>query len=429
MNLRLLLFPALLLLTGCIKTTGIEPLRTEGRSFVDPEGNPLLLRGINLVNKNPSDGYLTQDTLGLFDKISSWGFNCIRLGIIWDGIEPVPGRFDTAYLDKITEFVDRFAARGIYTLLDMHQDLYSRRFSDGAPEWATLTDSMPHLTGAIWSDSYLISPAVQRAFDHFWNNSPASDGLGLQDHYAMAWKFIAQRFSNHPGVLGYDIMNEPFNGSQGAAILPAMLTEFATLKAELTGTVLSEQEVLETWADEEKRIEALKFIEDPARYARVIDAAGPLNAAFEKEVLMPFYQKIAETIREVDSNHILFLEHAYFANSGLATAIEPVKGKNGQPDPLVAYAAHGYDLLTDTKFVDSQSTERVSLIFGRIDEAARRMNIPVLVGEWGAFNGSSEGFDQATKHILSLFEKYGFSNTYWAYRPNIESDSYFPLLK
>jgi len=429
MKLRFLFVPVLILLTGCLKPTGIQPLRTEGRMFVDPDGNPVLLHGINLVDKNPADGYITQDTLGLFDKISSWGFNCIRLGIIWDGIEPGPGKFDQVYLDKIAEIVDRFAVRGIYTLLDMHQDLYSRKFSDGAPDWATLTDSLPHLTGAIWSDSYLISPAVQRAFDHFWNNSPAPDGVGLQDHYAQAWKLIAQRFSNHPGVVGFDLMNEPFNGSQGAGILPAMLKEYAIVRAEATGIILTEPEILDTWADEEKRIEALKFIEDPAIYARVIDAAAAMNADFEIKTLQPFYQKVSNAIREVDSGHILFLEHAYFANSGLVTAIEPVKDQSGQPDPLVAYAAHGYDLLTDTKQVDAQSTGRVSLIFSRIDEASRRMNVPVLVGEWGAFHGTSEGLVEATKHILSLFEKYGFSNTYWAYHPNIESDSYFPLLK
>jgi endoglycosylceramidase len=418
-----------LLCIACSNQQQISPLKTKGRSFVDSEGTPIVLKGINLVDKDPLHRYLPQDTSGLFDKISSWGFNCVRLGILWDGLEPEPGKYDESYLEKISEIVDRFAVRGIYTVIDMHQDLFSRQFSDGAPAWATITDSLPHATGAIWSDSYLISPAVQRAFDHFWNNTPAADGVGLQDHYAATWKFIAGKFAGHPGVAGYDLMNEPFNGSQGAAILPAMLTEYATVKAELTGTILSEAEILDTWADEEKRIEALKLIEDPVRYARVIDAAGSLNAQFEINVLQPFYQRIADAIREVDKTHILFLEHAYFANSGLLTAIEPVKDKNGNPDPLVAYAAHGYDLLTDTKQVGSQATGRIDLIFGRIDEASKRMNVPVLVGEWGAFHGSSEGFDNATRHIISLFDKYGFSNTYWAYRPNIETDSYFKFLK
>lgn len=57
-------------------------------------------------------------------------------------------------------------------ILDMHQDLYSRKFDNGAPLWATLDDGAEHVTGTIWSDAYLMSPAVQRAFDNFWQNRP-----------------------------------------------------------------------------------------------------------------------------------------------------------------------------------------------------------------------------------------------------------------
>lgn len=400
-------------------------IRTEGTRFIDPDGKTVILRGINLVEKNPAVNYIHRDTAGLFDRFTGWGFNCIRLGIIWDGAEPVPGKYDEAYLDKIETLVKRAAAHGIFVMLDMHQDLYGRQFSDGAPGWATLTDSLPHATGAIWSDSYLISQAVQRAFDNFWANKTGPDGLGIQDHYARLWKHIAARFKDNPAVIGYDIMNEPFNGSAGSAILPAILNEYATLLAETTGKILTGQEVMETWTDEERRIGALKFLEEPSRYQRVIDAATTLNAEFERSALQSMYQRVAEAIRTVDTSHILFLEHAYFANTGLATAIEPVKGKGGFRDPLVAYAAHGYDLLTDTRYVDDQSLERVALIFKRVYEASLRMNVPVLVGEWGAFHGNAEGLATAAAGIKELFGKYGFSDTYWAWYPGIEEHLYF----
>jgi endoglycosylceramidase len=418
------LLTALALLSACT-TNPLSPIRTDDRDFVDQKGTKILLRGINLVEKNPALGYIHPDTVGLYDSLAGWGFNCVRLGIIWDGAEPEPGKYDEAYLDKIEVMVNRLAKRGIYTLLDMHQDLYGRQFSDGAPGWATITDSLPHATGAIWSDSYLISPAVQRAFDHFWANTPAPDGIGIQDHYAALWRHIAERFAGNPAVIGYDIMNEPFNGSQGGGILPAMLTAYAAELAMATGRILKEEEILEIWGDEEKRIEALKFLEDPERYGRVVDAAAALNAEFERSALQSMYQRVADAIRTFDTAHILFLEHAYFANTGLQTAIEPVKRADGTRDPLVAYAAHGYDLLTDTKQVDAQSTGRVDLIFSRIHEASVRMNVPVLVGEWGAFHGNTPGLADAAKHIVGLFRRYGFSDTYWAYYAGVEGDSYF----
>jgi endoglycosylceramidase len=396
-----------------------------GTRFVDSFGRQVILSGINKVNKNQKMNYTDNDSLSSYEQLSNYGFNCIRLGIIWDGVEPFPGKYDENYLDKIEERVKWAAQNGIYVLLDMHQDLYSVSFSDGAPVWATLTDNQPHVTGDIWSDAYFMSSAVQKAFDNFWNNKPVSDGIGLQDHYANMWNHIAKRFAGNKAIIGYDIMNEPFNGSQGTYILPQILTEYARLHAEETGKVLSQNEVMSIWSDEEMRFEALSRMEDAEKYARVLDVATDLSQQFEKNTLQPMYQHVGEAIRKADSTHILFLEHAYFGNTGIRSGIEPVKGRNGKNDPLVAYAAHGYDLLVDTKNYDNQSSSRVELIFSRINETSKRMNVPVLVGEWGAFSGNSKSMASSAFFITKLFEQFGFSNTYWAYYNGIEKNLYF----
>ena len=310
-------------------------------------------------------------------------------------------------------------------MLDMHQDLYGVLYSDGAPEWATLTEKQPHSTGEIWSDSYLISPAVQKAFDNFWANKPVSDGVGVQDHYAKMWQHVARRFAGNNSVIGYDIMNEPFNGTSGTMIVPEILTEYAKIYAEETGKVLSEGEVLEMWSDEESKLEALKRLEDPDKYARVFDAGRELNQEFERTALQSMYQRVANSIREADTTHILFIEHAYFGNTGIPSGIEPPKRISGEKDHLVAYAAHGYDLLVDTKNYENRSNSRVELIFSRISETSKRMNVPVLIGEWGAFYGNSKSFASSASFITKLFEGFGFSNTYWAYYTGIEKDLYF----
>ena len=34
-------------------------------------------------------------------------------------------------------------------------------------------------------------PALEHAYDHFWDNSPGPGGVGLQDRYAAAWRHVA----------------------------------------------------------------------------------------------------------------------------------------------------------------------------------------------------------------------------------------------
>ena len=409
---------------GLIKTSQ-NAISVSGTRFVDSFGRQVIFSGINKVNKNPKMNYFDPDSVNTFEQFSKWGFNCIRLGVIWDGVEPEPGKYDEKYLDKVEERVNWAAQNGLYVLLNMHQDLFSVLYSDGAPVWATLTDNQPHVTGSIWSDAYFMSPAVQKAFDNFWANKPVSDGIGVQDHYANMWKHVAERFARNKTVIGFDIMNEPFNGTQGTYILPQILTEYARLYAEETGNVLSQNEVMAIWANEDKRYEALSRLQDPEKYARILDAGKELNHQFEKTALQSMYQNVGNAIREVDTTHILFLEHAYFMNSGIPSAIEPVKKKNGETDPLVAYEAHGYDLLVDTKYYNNQNNERVDLIFTRINGTSQRIRVPVLVGEWGALNGSEESMNSAASHIIKSFEKFGFSNTYWAYSQGIEKNLFF----
>src|SRR5437764_1126681 len=74
----------------------------------------------------------------------------------------------------------------------------------------------PAAAGALAGlpDNCCVDHAVQRAFENVGANKPAPDGIGLQDHYAAAWAHVAQRFASNPHVLGYEILNEPFPGSE-----------------------------------------------------------------------------------------------------------------------------------------------------------------------------------------------------------------------
>ena len=431
----LFIISVMLLLSACFNSysdkksgSGGHFISVKDRSFIDPMGREMIFSGVNLVNKSPDGDYFCALTPKVFENLRKAGFNVIRLGIIWDGLEPEPGIFDEKMFDCLDERIQWAKENDLYVLLDMHQDLYSVKFSDGAPEWATLTEDKPHYTGHVWSDSYLISPAVQTAFDNFWKNTPASDGIGIQDHYANLWKYIAKRYANDTAIIGYDLMNEPFPGSPANNFMPLMIQAYAGILV-ASGTEVPNPEVLmEAWSVPESRAEILLTLQDTNLYKQVIFSTHEINQKFEQGALSDMYQKVTSAIREVDTNHIVFLEHSYFSNPGVPSSLLPVKDMQGRIDTKVAYSPHGYDLVVDTEAYTNASSSRVKFLFDQAEATSKRLNMPMLVGEWGAFGGKSTAFANQADEILRLFEDYKCSNTYWAYSESIESNPYFQVL-
>lgn len=168
-----------------------------------------------------------------FAQLRSLGFNVIRLVLNWSQLEPQPGAYSAIYIQRVEQVVGWARQQGIYVILDMHQDQYSRYIlpgrpstlpagctssggSDGAPAWAVFTDGKPAC--ALYGESDL-NPAEGAAFYNFWHNHTvpsaqgAAPGPGLQDHYIGALVALAKAFEDNSTVLGYEVMNEPQPGS------------------------------------------------------------------------------------------------------------------------------------------------------------------------------------------------------------------------
>lgn len=390
-------------------------VRTSGSRFIDTDNRHIILHGISMVSKDKERNYIGDWTPEDFTKLEQWGFNVIRLGIIWDGIEPEPGRYDDQYLESIRHWIRLANQHGMYVFLDMHQDLYSCLYSDGAPAWATMTDGHVYEKTALWSDAYLFDRAVQTAFDHFWNNSPAPDGIGIQDHFIEAWKHTVRRLGDEPNLIGYDIINEPFIGSDVQHIVQAMFTAYGELASRLTGSQPpAMEELLDMWHDQDKKMEALSMLGSIDAYRQVMEASASAQGDFERNVLSPFYQKVGDAIRECDPDGILFLETNYFSNMGVPSTITPVQDQGGRQDRQQAYAPHGYDLVTDSDYVHAADNERVSYIFQQHEATRQRLDMPMLIGEWGAYGSSSEA-ENAALHVQSIFEQLLCSDVFWCY--------------
>lgn len=404
----------------------MKKLSTDGQRFVNEDGAHVILNGVNLVCKEKAKGYVDPCDESLFKWFHEQGFNVIRLGLIWDGVEPEPGVYDNEYLSKIKQQMTWAEKNDIYVFLDMHQDLYSSLYADGAPEWATFTDDLPHVVGQIWSDAYLESPALNRAMDYFWDNAPAADGIGLQDHYAAMWKHAAAYFSDCTNIIGYDMMNEPYPGSSGQEVFGTIIAAYAQT---VMGTSEVDMEQLSAlWFDEEKKQEILVGMADMNIYKVLVESAKEPSQKFERDVLSPFFNKTGAAIRSVDGDGFLMLETSYFSNMAIESGLELVQNGEGNVVHHQVYAPHGYDLVVDTEHYEIYNGDRVDLIFATHRKVQERLNVPTLIGEWGAFTNHSATFE-LTKSLVSIFEKYLWSNTYWCWCDGFKETPYAKVLK
>ena len=95
-----------------------------------------------------------------FAQIRALGFDVVRLVLNWSQLEPTAGTYSTTYLNRVAQVVGWARQQGIYVILDMHQDQYSRYIvpaakgtapsgcspsggGDGAPGWALQADGKP----------------------------------------------------------------------------------------------------------------------------------------------------------------------------------------------------------------------------------------------------------------------------------------------
>ncbi len=399
----------------------MQRIHVSGMAFRDEWGRQRIFHGINLVHKGTklSDGtidYIGPWTEADFADLARWGFNAVRLGMIWDAVEPQPGKYDEAYLEWILSMLDLCEKYEIHAFLDMHQDLYSASFNDGAPAWATLTGAVYEPT-ALWSDAYIFSEAVQQAYDAFWSNAPAADGVGLQDHYAAMWAHVARRCGGHAAVMGYDFLNEPNPGSASLAAFGALMSAYAVLRSQAEGVAYTVDDIIAAFNDPEEKLAALMALDDPSFYRRLGELAQEPVRAFDREVLDPFYQRMTQAVRAAGGRGIVFRENSYFSNMGIPCAATPIQGPEGR-EPQQAFSPHGYDLVVDTEAIALSSNARVDTIFERHREAQLALGVPALVGEWGAL-GLGEGVQGHARHVLAIFERYLWSHTYWCHQPGI----------
>ena len=213
----------------------IEKFRVERNRMLDMHGRECFFHGLNVVYKSPpylpiqdhfdSNLSFSTEDMQLFHSL---GLNVIRLGVMWPGVEPEQSMYNTTYIDKAKSLMSTaYRDYNISTLVDCHQDVLSEALcGEGASVWATQPLrwnfpeplSRPYTTGSdhipsaadcakqSWA-SYYATEATSSAFQRIYENYN-----GLADRFAEYWGVLASAFGDVSGIVGFELMNEPWAG-------------------------------------------------------------------------------------------------------------------------------------------------------------------------------------------------------------------------
>lgn len=213
----------------------LSPLKAEGTQWVDADGKPVLLKGTNLGNwlvqefwmmEQGGNGVHDQCTLETeltrrfgyqekdrliklfrdnwikerdFDQLRAFGFNVVRLPILWSVIEDA--RRPKTLRDDAWHYIDWTIAqakkRGMYVILDLH----------GVHGGQTIHDH----TGCSGHNSY-------------WTRRD------FQERTLWVWQQIAKRYKDEPAVAAFDPINEPW-GSTAEDMAERVLELYHTIRA------------------------------------------------------------------------------------------------------------------------------------------------------------------------------------------------------
>lgn len=97
-------------------------------------------------------------TDGDIDNLVNWGFNFVRLGVMWEAVETSPGIYNDTYLTEVDALITKLGNKGIYTLVDAHQDVMARAIcGEGMPNFYAkqIIETGPTYCIGEWSDKVL----------------------------------------------------------------------------------------------------------------------------------------------------------------------------------------------------------------------------------------------------------------------------------
>ena len=364
----------LLALMGCVSAT--PRMQVANNRIVDEHGRVRIFHGFNDIGHAKSGDYLPKATRSqaVLETMRRAGLNTARMPLMWSGLAPKKGEFNSTYVSTLKSIVSNMAEMGFHPFMDSHQDLFSTIWADGAPAWVVNETKPRHAfpwpfkkQPNSWGERYL-TEEIGQCFGELYHNTH-----GTGDAFADAWTQAAKEFLGVPGVLGFELLNEPWAGD---------------------------------------------VFEDPL----LLD---PIIAA--RKSLEPFYKKLVDRIRAVDNQTIIFYEPVTWGV--YLPGVEGFSGAVGGEGQSV-FSWHYYCWILEGKHNASGSYpiwEKVvcddvlePLPFRHVDEGIKKMGqgVSSFLTEWGsaAVPSISKPSDEGSREAESVMrnaDKYFQSWTYW----------------
>ena len=351
-------------------------IHSKDNRLFDENNLERLFHGVNVVYK----GYPWHPDIHGFDPNTSfslddvyilkkWGFNSIRLGVMWPGVEPNINNYNNSYLDSLEYIVNICSKNDIYVILDYHQDVLSERFcGEGVPSWVVFSQNYTHqfpypidknfsFSGDIpykkdcdkhyWVE-YQFTQVASRAYQDLYNNVN-----NIRDKFIDFWRTVAYRFKNYKNIIAYELINEPW-----------------------AGDIFKHPSLL---------------------IPRVAD----------RENLEDFYSHIAQGIREIDAKNAIMFESVTWDVYGVGFRHAPLNNKS---QSILSYHAYYPPnlLIKDTFETRIRDIQRLG-IGGFLTEF-----------DYGSGNASHKSLEKALQ-MVEYADRYVQSWTVWNYK------IYYPL--
>jgi endoglycosylceramidase len=199
------------------------PLRAESGFFKDADGGTVILRGVNMAGNSKVPPFTPITSADMLDPLPAWGINVIRLLFTWEAYEETRCTYDESYLAYYERIAGWAHERGIYVIVDFHQDAYSRFSIDGCgegfPQWAVtraveLDDPDNGAACSSWGTKMIVDLSHHKTWEHFHK-----DTYGAKTRYLDMVESVADRMSRHENVIGYELINEPWGTDAQLAAL------------------------------------------------------------------------------------------------------------------------------------------------------------------------------------------------------------------
>ena len=409
------IFLYLLINFNILTTTNQFSIDPTNRFILDKHGRYSIFHGGNVVVKLPPylpildkfDYQYSLNTPHDLETMKRLGFNSVRLGVIWEAVEKAPGVYDDEYLDKVEQIINTLGENGIYTMVDAHQDVFSRQFcGEGVPYFyvnemgydkkcdasaltrildfvgvcKTIEDfnfrfdenGLPLIEDCVthnFQDYHFIA-GFSSAYRNFYENR-----ANIQDKFVEFWKKVVTRFKDNEYILGYDLWNEPAPGGP-----------MEDIKSFIPGR---------------------PDIKD----------------------ILPVYRKVDIELRKIKPNYILFFENTpvpdilpIFGGLFLGSMDEKPAGD----DVPQVYNFHTYCCLsgTDTCAHGEASYDKSIKVcptfhqkqFKKEIKTAEKLNVPMFLSEFGACSDSLACYNEIIS-VMKITEENFISWSYWNYKP------------